>query len=158
MPSRGREIAQGVVDLIDAGSFSMTAVTSRRRLPSTDKANLHATDAEVSVAFVGKEGDELDRGSERLQYTIGVAVSARTSGVGTTTEEARGDAIEDLIEEIQDHLSDEDNRYLSLSGGGEAELELPFVSDPIYREQLLREAGVYLSITLFNYIFDKSRT
>jgi hypothetical protein len=103
-------------------------------------------------------GDEQDRGSELLLYSVTVGV---TANIGDP-ESLYADAAEDLVEEIQELLASEDNQTIDLTGSGSdldryAILELPYENDPIFNVQLLREAGLYQSLTVFTYQIERSR-
>lgn len=151
----GKDIAETVVSTIsDSGeTWSVDSFEiARRRLPPIKKEEMTEGVPEVSVSFVSKEGDEQDRSSEILKYKIAVSVSVHT------TKQEIEDTVEDFVEELQDFLAKEDNCVLDIGNGNDVELELPFVNDPIYHPELLRDAKVYLSVTVFDYQFDKMRT
>ena len=153
----GKDIAEAVVALMldeakrPAFSATLNSV-NRSRLPAIQKKELPAGEAVVRVSFVAKEGDEQDRSSEFLIYQIAVSVSAHVP------DETAEDNVESFVEEMHDYISERDNWILDIGNGNEAELELPFVNDPIYEPQLLRDGKVFLSVTIFNYRFDKERT
>ena len=151
----GKDIAETIVSTID-GSGETWSVDefniARRRLPVVKKADLTEGVPEVAVSYVAKEGDEQDRTSELLTYQIAISVSAHTPNVELE------DKVETFVEELQDFVSKESNYVFDIGNSNEVELELPFVNDPIYHPELLRDAKVFLSVTVFNYRFDKERT
>ncbi len=144
--STGLEIADAVAALINAGTFSVTFEPAvRQNLPVIKKENLNKT--RVTCSFSAKVSDELDRVLESVQYTVGVAVAA----TGTRQDEAFT-----LVEEIQNWLGLRSNRQLT-TPSGPVSLLLPFTVDPIFDARLLREEAVFLSVSLFNYLFEQPR-
>ena len=162
---RGRSIADALVVILNNMTEPAYPFTARRsRLPKVKKESLGFDAADVTIAALTKAGDEEDRGSELLLYGISIGVTASLPSDGTLepAESETADMVEDLVEQIQNHLSDESNRVLVLNASDgdfdfEAELELPFVNDPIYNLQLMREIGIFQSITIFNYLVEKKR-
>ena len=158
---RGRLIvAQIVTALQGMASPEYPMAVSAKRLPVITIEDLADDTADVTVAAMTKAGDEQDRGSELLLYGVTVGVTAKA----TEPESATADSVEDLIEQIQNFLSEEGQRVWTLEadpGGGEfdwqAQLELPFENNPIFNVKLLREVGIYQSITVFNYLVEKTR-
>lgn len=173
-PARGRLLAQKVADMLsvenldgylgtlDPPQSTAIAFEARRsRVPKVVLAEL-GEGVDVTVAALTKAGDEQDRGSELLLYGLSVGVTAVVSeGVGQASETARADAIEDLVEQIQAFLSDEARQQIVLDDRGamdsEASLELPFVNDPVFNLQMIREKGIYQSISVFQYTIERSR-
>lgn len=162
---RGRAIANALVEIVNDMASPAYPFTARRaRLPKVKKESLGFDAADVTIAALTKAGDEQDRGAELLLYGVSVGVTANLPSNGTLepAESETADLVEDLIEQIQNFISDESNRVLTLNASDgdfdfEAELELPFVNDPIYNFQLMREVGIYQSITIFNYLVEKKR-
>jgi hypothetical protein len=150
----GRTLATKIVGILTANGVS----ARRARLPVIKKDQLSAGSPDVTVSPASMAGDEQDRGSELLLYSVTVGV---TANVGDP-ESSYADAAEDLVEEIQELLASEDNQTIDLTGSGSdldryAILELPYENDPIYNVQLLREAGLYQSLTVFTYQIERSR-
>ena len=164
-PARGRLISEALVSIVNEMPDPEYPFTARRaRLPKVKKAELGFESADVTIAALTKAGDEQDRGSELLLYGISIGVTANLPGDENAepAESDTADMVEDLIEQIQNHVSDEANRILALNVADtdidfQAELELPFVNDPIYNLELMRETGIYQSITIFTYLVEKQR-
>ena len=161
MKARGRLIAEKLVaklvTLSESDGVSFPFTPRRSRIPKVKLEDLGTERADVTVAALTKAGDEQDRSSELLLYGISVGV---TANVGTSESEA-GDMVEDLVEEIHNFLTKEENQCIQLDSSSDlddvADLELPFVNDPVFNLNLLQQSGVYQSITVFAYMIERSR-
>lgn len=168
--ARGRLLAQHIADLLTDGNLSQFLqanerpqtvaypFTARRsRIPKVNLDELGNSRADVTVAALTKAGDEQDRGSELLLYGVSVGVTAYVG----ESESEKSDNVEDLVEQLQNFLSARFNQCLKLDDfdnlDSTAELELPFVNDPIFNLNHLRESGVYQSITVFQYVIERNR-
>ena len=165
---RGRVISKRIVKMLNDGLTEPVMPFKARfaRLPRVEKKGLKLGVADVTVSPMSKVGDDQDQGSERLNYGITVGVTGTLEaehsqfGVIQPAESSVADLLEDLVEQIQDHLSHDENLFLKFeteSENYEAELELPFVNDPVYNLELIREAAIYQSITIFNYLSEINR-
>ena len=166
---RGRVISKRIVKMLNDGLTNPVMPFKARfaRLPRVEKKGLKLGVADVTVSPMSKVGDDQDQGNERLNYgiTIGVTgtLESEADSEGRTIQPAESkwaDMLEDLVEQIQDHLSHDENLFLEIETEAEnyeAELELPFVNDPVYNLELIREAAIYQSITIFNYLSEINR-
>ena len=161
--NRGRAIAKLVAEIINGMPDPVYPFTARySRFPKIKKTDLGEI-ADVTVAPLTLVGDDQDQGSERLNYGITVGVTAGLEAetgpngeVIPPAESSIADRVEDLVEQIQNYLSHDDRLFQRINGYF-VELELPFVNNPVYSLELLREAGIFQSITIFNYLTEVNR-
>lgn len=138
--------------------------TSRGTLPDFYKSELMAT--RVVVVPQGVEGVSHDRRAEQQMYRIGVAV-LKSVGADAVGRQAELDQLAALVEQIQDFLTWDSQQILVMPAvmNGVVELQpeettrivLPYTLDPIFDPTTLRNEGVFMSVTNFNYYFGKVR-
>lgn len=152
-------IAIAVLTLLESGSFELDATFSRGSLPVLKKELLSS--AQVVVVPSRKEGGAIDRSRDQLRIDIGIAVT-KSVGVGATDRETEVEELLGLAEEIQDWISLRANQVLTLPAVGaqpahNARLVPPFTNDPIFDPKLLREEGIFLSVSVFTYHYEALR-
>lgn len=158
-------IALAVLTLLESGSFELGATFSRGSLPVFKKELLAET--QVVVVPARKEGGAIDRQRDELRVDIGIAVT-KSVGIGTTGRETEVEELLGLVEEIQDWISLRANQILTLPAiengvpaviqpAHNARLVPPFVNDPIFDAKVLREEGIFLSVSVFTYHFEALR-
>lgn len=142
------ELMDAVTAKLNETTFG-TATVSRQIIPDFVKKDGTPT---IIVSISSKESFEVDRTKEHVVYGVVVALHYPSPNGNADYEVAL-----DMTEDIQDWLSDKDNRNLTLATEGEACLVLPFEMDGIVDGALVREAGLYFSLTTFKYIHYKDR-
>lgn len=158
-------IALAVLGLLESGTFELAATFSRGSLPVFKKELLSET--QVVVVPSRKEGGAIDRQREQLRIDIGIAVT-KSVGIGATGRELEVEELLGLVEQIQDWISLRENQILTLSAiedDTEAEIQPahnarlvpPFINDPIFDPKVLREEGIFLSVSTFTYHFEALR-
>lgn len=135
-----------IVAKLQETSFG-TATVERQLLPEVEKKDLTP---KFIVMLETKTSSELDRTSEAGVYTIGV-------GYHHPLRESTIEAALDAVEDMQDWLSQRDNRVLSTPSGN-ISLILPFTMETPFDPNLVKEGGVFFSITTFTYRFCKNRS
>lgn len=148
-------------------SWGSTITFSRGALPELSKTDLQTAKGVIIPAAI--EGTEADRGAnEYFDYTVSIGIS-KNVGVQASGREAEIDDLVSLVEQVQDFVSWDSQQVLTLpavlNGSGveiqpecTARLILPFSNSPIFDGNLLRNEGVFLSVTNFIYHFEKQRT
>lgn len=148
--------------------WCMPITFSRGNLPDFNKNSQLATAKGVIIPS-SIEGVEHDRGfTEYLDYTISIGV-VRNVGTDAAGRESVLDDLISLVEQIQDFVTWNSQQILALPAvldnlsaeiqpAHTARLLLPFTASPLFDPVLLRNEGIFLSITNFLYHFEKQRT
>lgn len=159
-------ISTALMALIQAGTFEIPFDLSRGPLPEFKKELLTTT--KVVIVPQKKEADSVDRVRDRIDFDIGVAV---LKSVGLTSNYSRDQETEDLqalAEQLQELVLKRQNQILTLpavlDGSAveiqpehNARLNLPFVQEPILDAKTLRDPGIFVSLSFFNYHFEAVR-
>ncbi len=140
-------LMNSIVSKLDETSFG-SATSLVQIVP--DQRKLQLSDPAIVIAMQGKDVVDLARGSEHVQYKVGVALYYPVASIA---DHASG---LDMAEDIQDWLSQADNRTLT-SAYGNFCLVPPFEMDGIFDPTAVREGGVMIFITNFKYRFFKNR-
>ena len=147
-----KEILNAVVALIETGGFTDVDI-ERQLVPRQPKNKL--TRPLIAVCWNGKEGKEVDRVNEFLEYKVAVGIYYPVTSVMNAGQQ---DLVIDFVESVQDFIADRDNRELTLASQGTAELQLPFDTDQIFDPEEVRQTGCFFSVMNFNYYYYKGRS
>lgn len=147
------DITDAVVTLLEGETFAVAADVERALVPYVVKTDL--TQPLIQVCWVGKASHEYDRHNEALFYTVAVGIHQPLSDTENATQQ---DTAINLVEEVHDYLAFKSNRSLSLAGGGEAKLQLPFTTEQIYNPDEVRQTGNFFTVANFKYRYYKGRS
>lgn len=99
MPSVAKDIAAGLLAVLEAATFSQPVYVTRKYVPQMD---IKAIDGvQVTVVPRGDEMANADR--SRLSHTVTVDVAVQAKVSGTTPTEV--DPLMDLVQEVADFLT-----------------------------------------------------
>lgn len=129
---------------------------ARGHLPVLKKELI--ADPKIVVVPASIAGDEADRGSEATIFGVFVGIS---KAINAGDQVAEVDDLVGLVEEVQSVLASDANKALTLTvkgEEGEAIFEPPFSNLPLFSQERLRESGIFLSVTTFNFRVDLDRS
>lgn len=129
------EIADGVVDLLNAGSFSQAFTATRSYRPAVELPAL--VDLHVTVVPRGLDAAFASRDGDVTEYTIDIAVRQKLT---VATLDVEADALMALAEEIVGALRG--IRLADPAGGFCVRTE----NVPVFSTELLETSSVFLSL------------
>lgn len=142
------QLLAAVVVKLDETSFG-TATVSKQLMPDVTKTGLSVP--QIIVALQAIESLEHDRSRELVKYTVAIGVSYPVK------TEAQKELALDMVEDVQNWLTQVANRRLTLAAGT-ACITVPFAMESVLDPEMYREAGIYFSHTNFTYLFHKNRS
>jgi hypothetical protein len=141
------DLLDGVVAKLNETTFG-SATVSRGFIIEVARKGLSTP--EISVCLDSKESFEIDRGNECLKYTVAVGLHY------PTTSDADLDLGMDMLEDIQDWLSDRSNRAI-VTSSGTFKLHHPVALEAPLDATMAREMNCYYSVITLPYLFYKVR-